>query len=405
MSALGKELRQLHDGLPKTAKKSHARDSSIPDSRHTTLLGDKSYKSSGAKPKQLKKTTSFLGYDEPSFVENLNELTSRKQRVSKCLLDKTKSSDQGPSKNGLPKSNKPNTKSSAGRSGVTYKVGEAGMFLNALVNDKVVKLLVDSGATLSILSPDVLNSVGFGNSQLVRLSKPIVTANDSPLKTDSLLTINMQLGNDNFAQAYAVAEIEVDGILGLSFLKDHHCFMDMDSLSLKVGGKRHALHMEARSEEDYKGPVFKCAMRTFQCLVCDFCNNKEANLKRHKKRCHPGLAKEEDVKLGSKENKCEEMREQREDDWLAQDPGDLIGEISDEDSDKEDDEDTTSDKEAGSQEKEVDESLLEGRMFRKPTTPLLPIISKQKSSDVHLSPAQPKTLRKEDQSVQTSLSV
>lgn len=46
----------------------------------------------------------------------------------------------------------------------------------------------------------------------------------------------------------------------------------------------------ARSEEDYKGHVFKCAMRTFKCPVCDFCNNKEANLKRHMKRCHPGLA-------------------------------------------------------------------------------------------------------------------
>lgn len=160
----------------------------------------------------------------------------------------------------------------------------------------------------------------------------------------------------------------------------------------------------ARSEEDYKGHVFKCAMRTFQCPVCDFCNNKEANLKRHMKRCHPGLAKEEVVKLGSKEDKCEEVREQREDDWLAQDPGDLIGEISDEDSDKDDDGDTTSDKEAESQEKEVDESLLEGRMFRKPTTPSLPIISKRKSSDVHLSPAQPKKLRKEDQAVQTPLS-
>lgn len=159
-------------------------------------------------------------------------------------LDKTKSSDQRPSKNGLPKSKKPNTKGSVGRSGVTYKVGEAGMFFHALVNGKVVKLLVDSGATMSILSPDVLNSVGFGNLQLVRLSRPIVTANGSPLKTDGLLTTNMQLGSDNFAQAFAVAEIGVDGILGLDFLKDYHCFIDMESLSPKVGGKRHALHME-----------------------------------------------------------------------------------------------------------------------------------------------------------------
>lgn len=61
------------------------------------------------------------------------------------------------------------------------------------------------------------------------------------------------------------------------------------------------------------------------------------------------------------------------------DPGDLIIGISDEDSDIKDDEDTTSDKEAGSQEKEVDDSLLKGRMFRK-----------RKASDDHLSPAHPK---------------
>lgn len=56
----------------------------------------------------------------------------------------------------------------------------------------------------------------------------------------------MQLGSDNFAQAFAVAEIGVDGILGLDFLKDHHFFIDMESLSLKAGGKRHALHMEGK---------------------------------------------------------------------------------------------------------------------------------------------------------------
>lgn len=80
MTALKIELRQLQDGLPKSVEKSHARDSGIPDSRHTTLPGDKSYKGSGAKPKQLKKTINFLGDDEAK--ENLNELTSRKQRVS-----------------------------------------------------------------------------------------------------------------------------------------------------------------------------------------------------------------------------------------------------------------------------------------------------------------------------------
>lgn len=43
-------------------------------------------------------------------------------------------------------------------------------------------------------------------------------------------------------------------------------------------------------------------------------------------------------------------------------------------------------------------------MFRKPTTPSLPIISKKKASNVHSSPEKPNKLRKEDQAVQTSLS-
>lgn len=72
----------------------------------------------------------------------------------------------------------------------------------------------------------------------------------------------------------------------------------------------------ARSEEDYKKHVFKCAMPTFQSPVCNFC--KEANLKRRTKRCHPGLAKEEVINLGRKEDWCEEVWEQREDNWLAQ---------------------------------------------------------------------------------------
>lgn len=59
--------------------------------------------------------------------------------------------------------------------------------------------------------------------------------------------------------------------------------------------------------------------------------------------------------------RCEKATEQQvPDDWIAEDLGDHIREISDEDSDKKDDEDTTSDKEAGSQEKEEDESLFKG---------------------------------------------
>lgn len=41
----------------------------------------------------------------------------------------------------------------------------------------------------------------------------------------------------------AVAKIEVDGMLGIDFLKDPDCSLDMASSSLKIKGKRFDLHM------------------------------------------------------------------------------------------------------------------------------------------------------------------
>lgn len=49
-------------------------------------------------------------------------------------------------------------------------------------------------------------------------------------------------------------------------------------------------------------------------------------------------------------------------------------------------------------------TLYQGENVRKPTTPSLLVISNQKASDVYLSPAHPKMLRKEDQTVQTIVS-
>lgn len=45
---------------------------------------------------------------------------------------------------------------------------------------------------------------------------------------------------------FVVVEIGVDGILGFDFLKDYYCFIDMEFLLLKVGGKWYVLYMEGK---------------------------------------------------------------------------------------------------------------------------------------------------------------
>lgn len=51
------------------------------------------------------------------------------------------------------------TKDASSRTGVSRKAGEAGIFVDASLNGYKVKLLIDTGATLSIISPDILNTV------------------------------------------------------------------------------------------------------------------------------------------------------------------------------------------------------------------------------------------------------
>jgi hypothetical protein len=45
------------------------------------------------------------------------------------------------------------------QTGVSRRAGEAGIFVDAVINGNKVKLLIDTGATVSIISPDILHAV------------------------------------------------------------------------------------------------------------------------------------------------------------------------------------------------------------------------------------------------------
>ena len=94
MLSVEKELEKLHEslGLSDTIKKSKARDSGIPDSRHTTIA-DRSLGGTGAKPKSVRKTASFLEDDEPIF-ELKDPSSSDQGRLSSTPYIDTASFDE-----------------------------------------------------------------------------------------------------------------------------------------------------------------------------------------------------------------------------------------------------------------------------------------------------------------------
>ncbi|XP_061187052.1 RE1-silencing transcription factor B-like [Saccostrea echinata] len=114
----------------------------------------------------------------------------------------------------------------------------------------------------------------------------------------------------------------------------------------------------ARTEEEFKKHIMVCAMRVFECPTCDFTNTRELNLKRHIKRCHPGLGPNDElIKLGAKEQNSSS---------------------SSSSSDENEEDDIDEQKEKQDPEKKED-NLLEGRLFRKKTQPTLPFARKRPS--------------------------
>jgi hypothetical protein len=111
---------------------------------------------------------------------------------------------------------------SANRRGVSRKAGEAGIFVEAIMNGFRVKLLVDTGATLSIISPDILYSIlNDPNPTLAPVDQPILMAECTALKVEGSISMPLMVSNLVFNQTFAVAHTRVDGILGLDFMTNN----------------------------------------------------------------------------------------------------------------------------------------------------------------------------------------
>jgi hypothetical protein len=147
-----------------------------------------------------------------------------KQRSSS---DKTSPKDAGEKRN-----------FSANRTGVSRKAGEAGIFVEAIMNGFRVKLLVDTGATLYIISPDVLYSIlNDPKPTLAQIDQPILMTDRTALKVEGSISIPLTVSNLVFNQTFAVAHTGIDGILGLDFMTNNDCLIDLPNSSMMLKGK------------------------------------------------------------------------------------------------------------------------------------------------------------------------
>ena len=115
---------------------------------------------------------------------------------------------------------------------------EAGIFVSASVYGTKVNLLVDTGATLSLLSEDVYNRICCSNPSfggLDPVKRSVLAANDEPLKTLGRTKVPIAIADNAYDTTVFVAELTVDGVIGLDFMMANSCVVDTCNKSMLIG--------------------------------------------------------------------------------------------------------------------------------------------------------------------------
>ncbi|PJE78497.1 hypothetical protein CI610_02561 [invertebrate metagenome] len=118
--------------------------------------------------------------------------------------------------------------------GISSAAQEAGLYINAEVQHTKVKLLVDTGATVTILSQESYEKIPEERRpKLKEVKKDIMAANGSELKVlgQGGFMIKPEGCRDVYFEA-VVAKISTEGILGLDFLKSRNGLIDLKRGSL-----------------------------------------------------------------------------------------------------------------------------------------------------------------------------
>ncbi len=98
------------------------------------------------------------------------------------------------------------------------KAGDGHFWANAVVNEKAVHFLVDTGATQVVLTPADAQRLGFDNSNLV-FDQKVATANGQTYAAMvTLTTVGVGQSEVNNVEALVVKDGLTTSLLGMSFL-------------------------------------------------------------------------------------------------------------------------------------------------------------------------------------------
>ena len=123
----------------------------------------------------------------------------------------------------------------------------SGLYIDCKINSIPTECLIDTGATLSIISIKAWDIISQNSSMTLQTFKSgIYTASGSPIDVKGKISVMVEVGGIKCVTEMVVADIDIDAILGLDFLKSNNCQLDMDGDTLLIKGKTCKLNVAGK---------------------------------------------------------------------------------------------------------------------------------------------------------------
>ncbi|CAC5359449.1 unnamed protein product [Mytilus coruscus] len=156
--------------------------------------------------------------------------------------DQIEKSNRGKDDNGIKTDGsvntlKPEVKSSNNDKGavVVSASKDAGMFVELDIQDVPVKFMIDTGATLTLVSTRVYDLIpDLRRPHLGETKSQIKSVCDNYLSLRRKGSFKLDFGKEEFISEAVVTDLQVDGILGLDFMKKNKCLIDVSANLLHI---------------------------------------------------------------------------------------------------------------------------------------------------------------------------
>lgn len=128
---------------------------------------------------------------------------------------------------------------------VVHSINEKGVYVTARIHGMDAYLLVDTGATVSLLSTICYENIKRdANHALTEVERDVLSATGSVLRVLGRTPVDFTLNGIALQQEMIVADLTVDGILGLDFLVRHEAVINMRMHQISISGIEHPIQLE-----------------------------------------------------------------------------------------------------------------------------------------------------------------